>query len=70
VMTVFMHYGAWTLPKRWSPIIAKSEAILRESDREAKKGNECSRDYAAIAGEPISRYGALTSRNSLHAHNA
>ena len=33
VVTVFMQYEAWTTPRRWRPIIAKTEAVLRESDR-------------------------------------
>lgn len=37
VATVYMQYEAWTTPRRWKPIIAKAEAVLRESDREANK---------------------------------
>ena len=35
VVTVYMQYEAWTTPRRWRPIIAKAEAVLRESDRGA-----------------------------------
>jgi hypothetical protein len=36
-VTVYMQYEAWTTPRRWRPIIAKAEAVLRESDREANE---------------------------------
>lgn len=35
VVTIYMQYDAWTTPRRWRPIIAKAEAILRTSDQEA-----------------------------------
>ena len=35
VVTVYMQYDAWTTPRRWRPIIAKVEAVLRESNQEA-----------------------------------
>jgi hypothetical protein len=38
VVTAYMQYEAWTTPRRWRPIIAKAEAALRESDREAAEG--------------------------------
>ena len=38
VVTVYMQYEAWTTPRRWRPIIAKSEAVLREIDQEANEG--------------------------------
>jgi hypothetical protein len=37
VVKVYMQYEAWTTPRRWRPIIAKAEAVLRESDREANE---------------------------------
>jgi hypothetical protein len=33
-LTVYMQYEAWTTPRRWRPIIAKAEAVLRECDGE------------------------------------
>ena len=33
-VTVYMQYEAWMTPRRWRPIIAKVEALLRESDSE------------------------------------
>jgi len=37
VVTVYMQYEAWTTPRRWRPIIATVDAVLRESDREANE---------------------------------
>jgi hypothetical protein len=38
VVTVYMQHDAWTAPRRWMPIITRSEAVLRQSDQEAKEG--------------------------------
>lgn len=35
VVTVYMQYEAWTTPKRWMPIIAEAENILRNNDASA-----------------------------------
>ena len=32
-VTVYMQYDAWTTPRRWRPIIAKAEAVLRDSEQ-------------------------------------
>ena len=32
VVTVYMQYDAWTTPRRWRPIIARAEAVLRETE--------------------------------------
>jgi hypothetical protein len=37
VVTIYMQYEAWTTPRRWRPIIAEAEAVLRASDREANE---------------------------------
>lgn len=37
VVTVYMQYEAWTTPRRWRPIIAKAEAVLRDSVRGANE---------------------------------
>lgn len=37
VVTIYMQYEAWTTPRRWRPIIARAEAVLRESDQEARE---------------------------------
>ena len=31
VVTIYMQYEAWTTPRRWRPIIAEANALLRES---------------------------------------
>jgi hypothetical protein len=35
VVTVYMQYEAWTTPRRWRPIIAKADEVLREPDQQA-----------------------------------
>lgn len=35
VLTAYMQYEAWTTPKRWMPIIAEAEKILRNNDGSA-----------------------------------
>ena len=35
MVTVYMQYEAWTTPRRWRPIVDRTEAALRESDQEA-----------------------------------
>lgn len=35
VVTVYMQYEAWTTPRRWRPIIAKAEEVLREPNQKA-----------------------------------
>jgi hypothetical protein len=37
VVTVYMQYEAWTTPRRWRLIIAKAEAVLRESNQETNE---------------------------------
>ncbi len=37
VVTMYMQYEAWTTPRRWRPIIAEVEVLLRESERQANK---------------------------------
>jgi hypothetical protein len=36
VVTAYMQFDAWTTPRRWRPIIARAEAVLRESDTKAR----------------------------------
>jgi len=38
VVTIYMQYEAWMTPRRWRPIIAEAEAVLREPDRESPRG--------------------------------
>jgi hypothetical protein len=37
VVTVYMQYEAWTTPRRWRPIIAGAEAVLRVSDQQTNE---------------------------------
>jgi len=36
-VTLYMQYEAWTTPRRWRPIIAEAEEVLREPDRRASE---------------------------------
>jgi len=38
VVTIYMQYEAWTTPRRWRPIIAETDAVLKES-RRAEEGS-------------------------------
>ena len=37
LLTIYMQYEAWTTPRRWRPIIAAADAVLREYDWKANE---------------------------------
>ena len=37
LVTIYMQYEAWTTPRRWRPILAEAESLLRGTDRQASE---------------------------------